>query len=69
VRRVAPQWDEFTRNMARPDKGRSRNKDRRKKMIGQCPHCSFHVRSFDSRYISFRMLRHTMEKHPNNENR
>jgi len=69
VRRLAPEWNEFVRKMAKPDKGRTRNKERKRKFIGQCPHCYFHISSYNPHYITVRMLRHTMAKHPHHGNK
>jgi hypothetical protein len=64
VRRIAPQWNEFLRNMARPDRGQPQKKRRKLKMIQRCPYCHYKVTSSDHHYIKIRMLMHQAKAHP-----
>lgn len=64
VRRIAPQWNEFLRNMARPDRGQSERKRRKLKITQRCPYCHYKVTSSDHHYIKIRMLMHQAKAHP-----
>lgn len=64
VRRIAPQWNEFLRNMARPDRGQPQKKRRKLKMTHRCPYCHYKVTSGDNHYIKIRMLMHQAKAHP-----
>jgi hypothetical protein len=65
VRRIEPKWQEFLRNMARPDKGQKVKGQRKRRLVGKCPHCYFQIRSNNSHYIKIRLLRHLAKSHPN----